>query len=45
MLVLPLIDFAVPWYSHFRLGATKEQLVENELNFFFIIRNSKDAYT
>lgn len=45
MLVLPLINFAVPWYSHFRLGATKEQLVENELNFFFIIRNSRDAYT
>lgn len=43
--VLPLINFAVPWYSHFRLGATKEQLVENELNFFFIIRNSRDAYT
>lgn len=34
MLVLPLINFAVPWYSHFRLGATKEQLVENELIFF-----------
>lgn len=45
MLVLPLINFAVPWYSHFRLGATKEQLVENELNFFFIIRNSRDTYT
>lgn len=43
MLVLPLINFAVPWYSHFRLGATKEQLVENELNFFFIIRNSRDS--
>lgn len=45
MLVLPLINFAVPLYSHFRLGATKEQLVENELNFFFIIRNSRDTYT
>lgn len=35
VLVLPLINFAVPWYSHFRLGATKEQLVENELIIFF----------
>lgn len=34
VIVLPLINFAVPWYSHFRLGATKEQLVENELIFF-----------